>query len=65
MLLLIISNIKIKGGKTALCGFVGFANFKKDISDNPLIIKNMNKTLSKRGPDEEGYYIKEHIVLRA
>ena len=36
--------------------FVGFVNFKRDISKDKNILENMNKTLSKRGPDEEGYY---------
>jgi asparagine synthase (glutamine-hydrolysing) len=48
-----------------LCGFVGFVNFKKDISNDKFILENMNNTLSQRGPDEEGYYIKEHIALRS
>ena len=38
-----------------MCGFVGFVNFKKDISKDNKILENMNKTLFKRGPDEEGY----------
>ena len=45
-----------------MCGFVGFANFKKDISENKNILKNMNDTLSKRGPDEEGYYIDKNVA---
>lgn len=46
-----------------MCGFVGFANYKSDISNQKNILENMNQTLSKRGPDEEGYYIKGHIAL--
>lgn len=46
-----------------MCGFVGFVDYKKDISNKENILKNMNETLSKRGPDEQGYYIKEHIAL--
>lgn len=46
-----------------MCGFVGFANFKKDISENKNILENMNDTLSKRGPDEEGYYIDKNVAL--
>ena len=40
-----------------MCGFVGFADFKNDISSQKNILLNMNSTLSKRGPDEDGYYI--------
>ena len=46
-----------------MCGFVGFANFKKDISENKNILENMTDTLSKRGPDEEGYYIDKNVAL--
>ena len=46
-----------------MCGFVGFGNFKEKISDKEIILKNMNDTLSKRGPDEEGYYLNDYIAL--
>ena len=46
-----------------MCGFVGFVNFKKDISKDKTILENMNQTLSKRGPDEEGYYIDNLAAL--
>ena len=46
-----------------MCGFVGFINFKEDISKKNDILENMNKTLIKRGPDECGYYLKNHIAL--
>ena len=37
-----------------MCGFVGFVDFEKDISQNTKILENMNNCLAKRGPDEEG-----------
>ena len=46
-----------------MCGFVGFVNFKKDISKDKIILENMNQTLSKRGPDEEGYYLDKSVGL--
>ena len=46
-----------------MCGFVGFANFKDGITKDRTILENMNKTLSKRGPDEEGYYIDKNVAL--
>lgn len=46
-----------------MCGIVGFVNLKKDISDYRNILNSMNETLSKRGPDEEGYYISKHVAL--
>ena len=46
-----------------MCGFVGFVDFEKDISQNTKILENMNNCLAKRGPDEEGYYIDKHGAL--
>ena len=46
-----------------MCGFVGFVNYKKDISENRNILEEMNNTLVKRGPDEEGYYINNNVAL--
>lgn len=46
-----------------MCGFVGFANIKEKISQNRTVLEKMNETLSKRGPDEDGYYLKEHIAM--
>ena len=46
-----------------MCGFVGFANYKENISKNKNIVEKMNNTLSKRGPDEEGYYIDNNVAL--
>lgn len=44
-----------------MCGFTGFVNYKKDISKDKNILINMNKTLSKRGPDEEGYFLDTNV----
>ena len=46
-----------------MCGIVGFANFKKDISEYRNVLVNMGNTLLRRGTDEEGYYISENIAL--
>ena len=46
-----------------MCGIVGFVNFEKNISNLKNILINMNNTLSKRGPDEEGYYIDNRVAL--
>ena len=46
-----------------MCGFVGFIDFKNDISSKKNILLNMNSTLSKRGPDEDGYYIDKNVAL--
>lgn len=46
-----------------MCGIVGFVNFKQNLSNYNNILEKMNNTLSNRGPDEEGFYIKNHIAL--
>lgn len=43
-----------------MCGIVGYIN-KNKIDKN--ILKKMNDRIIHRGPDEEGYYIDEHIGL--
>ncbi len=44
-----------------MCGIVGIVNYDKDISNQYPIIRNMNKTLSRRGPDEEGFFFEKHV----
>ena len=46
-----------------MCGFVGFIDYKKDISKYKNVLIQMNSTISRRGPDEEGYYINENVAL--
>ncbi len=46
-----------------MCGIVGFINYKKDYPEKRDIINNMLNTLYKRGPDENGVYINEHVAL--
>ncbi len=48
-----------------MCGIVGFTNFNQKINRNEskTIIRKMNSKLSRRGPDEEGEFIKENIVM--
>ncbi len=49
-----------------MCGFTGFVNIKKkftNIVDSKNILKNMNETLYKRGPDEDGYYVTKNVCL--
>lgn len=48
-----------------MCGFVGFTNLNKDISspENTNTLKILTRSLSHRGPDEEGFYISKHTNL--
>lgn len=46
-----------------MCGFVGFCNLEEGIDDSNNILKKMNSTIYRRGPDEEGYYIDKNVAL--
>ena len=46
-----------------MCGLVGYVNFTKDISGYKHIISEMNNTLKKRGPDEDGFFFDKSINL--
>lgn len=46
-----------------MCGFVGFIDYKNNTKKKKDILINMNSCISKRGPDEEGYYINNNIAL--
>ena len=46
-----------------MCGIVGIVNYKKDISNNYAILRNMNSTLKKRGPNEERMFFDKSVNL--
>ena len=46
-----------------MCGIVGFVNYKQNLIKYKQLLINMNNSLSRRGPDEEGYYLREHVAL--
>lgn len=46
-----------------MCGFVGFVDYKDKVMQKKNILIQMNQTLSNRGPDEEGYYLKDFVAL--
>ena len=46
-----------------MCGFVGFCNLDKKITNEVHNLKDMTNTLTKRGPDEGNYFIDENIAL--
>lgn len=46
-----------------MCGFTGYANFIDKIHHSKSVIQQMNSSLSKRGPDEDGYYYSDHVHL--
>ncbi|MBV7276687.1 asparagine synthase (glutamine-hydrolyzing) [Clostridiaceae bacterium UIB06] len=46
-----------------MCGIAGWINFSKDISKEKEIIEGMTKTLSKRGPDDEGFFLSQNVLF--
>ncbi len=46
-----------------MCGFVGIINNKDNIKNKRNMLKEMCDTLSYRGPDSEGYFFRNHILL--
>ena len=46
-----------------MCGFVGFANFEKNISQEKYLLQKMNNSISRRGSDEQGYYIDKNVAM--
>lgn len=46
-----------------MCGIAGFVNFNKNIENDIKIITDMTDTLKKRGPDEEGYFYSNNVLL--
>lgn len=46
-----------------MCGIAGLVNFNNNIITNKNILEKMVKTLTRRGPDSEGIYISENVLL--
>ncbi len=46
-----------------MCGICGYINLNKSEPSSETIIKDMVSTLARRGPDDEGLYIKGNVAL--
>ncbi|MDP4090165.1 MAG: asparagine synthase (glutamine-hydrolyzing) [Bacillota bacterium] len=46
-----------------MCGLTGIINFKRDITDCEEILRDMTATLSKRGPNQQAFYLSPHAIL--
>lgn len=46
-----------------MCGITGVINFKKNIKEENKILKDMTDTLINRGPNEQGMYISNNVML--
>ena len=46
-----------------MCGFAGWYNSDTNLINKKKIIKKMTKTLKYRGPDQNGFYISNNLLL--
>jgi len=46
-----------------MCGICGYINIDKRPASNPEAVKKMTEALRHRGPDDEGFFIKDNIAL--
>ena len=46
-----------------MCAITGKLNFNPDKKVSAFLIQEMNKTLTHRGPDSEGIYVKDNVGL--
>lgn len=46
-----------------LCGIAGWMDHSRNIEHEVHIIKDMADTLANRGPDDQGLYVSEHVLL--
>ena len=46
-----------------MCGIAGFLHFEKDKNASAEVVKKMTDVICHRGPDGEGFYVKDNIAL--
>ena len=46
-----------------MCGILGKIYFDQSVVIDKNSIKDMNNTMTHRGPDDEGYYVEKNIAL--
>ena len=46
-----------------MCGITGWVNFNENLSSQEKILNSMIKTLEKRGPDSEGSFVSNNVLL--
>lgn len=48
-----------------MCGIVGFANIKQEFQKEKYknVLSNMLDKIEKRGPDEDGMYLEQHVMF--
>lgn len=46
-----------------MCGIAGYIHFNKSATTDPVLLKQMTDCISYRGPDAEGFYLKDRVAL--
>lgn len=46
-----------------MCGIIGFINFDQTHPADQTVARAMNAAILHRGPDEDGFYFKQHVAL--
>jgi asparagine synthase (glutamine-hydrolysing) len=46
-----------------MCGICGFINNQQSVENEPTLLKKMCEVMIHRGPDEDGYYLKNNVAL--
>jgi asparagine synthase (glutamine-hydrolysing) len=46
-----------------MCGIAGYIHFNKNQQSDQLLLKKMTDIIAHRGPDGEGFYVKDNIAL--
>lgn len=46
-----------------MCGITGWIDFEKNLTSKSSIIRKMTDTLSRRGPDDSGYFMSKNVLL--
>ena len=46
-----------------MCGIAGIFRFDKDRGINPDVLRKMTDVIIHRGPDNEGFYVKNNVGL--
>ncbi len=46
-----------------MCGITGMIHLEQDLTKQEQLLRQMQKTLARRGPDQEGIFLSEHCAL--
>ena len=46
-----------------MCGITGMVHMEQDLRKQETLLRQMQATLNRRGPDQEGIFLEEHCAL--